>query len=167
MVNRGSIFGSFKPFLFWRSARRPVTLTATVRRRRSAVPAAARGSVDRLFSSTIGFCPHLKGLRYRSGSENGDLFLLFWVLICQFYWRASLEVSYFMYCDFNGLEIWKYFLHFRSAIVRWIMKRLSPKHLATNSNLFVIQWRWSVQSNADTMTPWQTITVVRIFLQHV
>ncbi|KAI6181481.1 hypothetical protein M3Y98_00834000 [Aphelenchoides besseyi] len=47
----------------------------------------------------------------------------------------------------------------RSAIVRWIMKRMSPQHTATNSNLYVIQWRWGVQKDAETMTPWQTIVV--------
>ncbi|KAL3074291.1 hypothetical protein niasHS_015121 [Heterodera schachtii] len=47
----------------------------------------------------------------------------------------------------------------RSAILRWVMKRLSPQHTATNSNLFVIQWRWSVHKQSDTMAPWQTIMV--------
>uniref|UniRef100_A0A915DEQ9 Anosmin-1 n=1 Tax=Ditylenchus dipsaci TaxID=166011 RepID=A0A915DEQ9_9BILA len=47
----------------------------------------------------------------------------------------------------------------RSAIVRWIMKRMSPQHTSTNSNLFVIQWRWSIHKHEDTMTPWQTIMV--------
>uniref|UniRef100_A0A183BJU0 Fibronectin type-III domain-containing protein n=1 Tax=Globodera pallida TaxID=36090 RepID=A0A183BJU0_GLOPA len=47
----------------------------------------------------------------------------------------------------------------RSAILRWVMKRLSPQHTATNSNLFVIQWRWSVHKLSETMAPWQTIMV--------
>ncbi|KAI1721610.1 WAP-type (Whey acidic protein) 'four-disulfide core' domain-containing protein [Ditylenchus destructor] len=47
----------------------------------------------------------------------------------------------------------------RSAIVRWIMKRMSAQHVSTNSNLFVIQWRWSIHKNEETMTPWQTIMV--------
>ncbi|KAH7727638.1 CRE-KAL-1 protein [Aphelenchoides avenae] len=47
----------------------------------------------------------------------------------------------------------------RSAVVRWIMKRMLPQHMATNSNLYVLQWRWSVQKDEATMTPWQTIMV--------
>ncbi|KAI6224552.1 CBR-KAL-1 protein [Aphelenchoides fujianensis] len=47
----------------------------------------------------------------------------------------------------------------RSAVIRWILKRMSPQHTATNSNLYVIQWRWGVQKDAETMTPWQTIVV--------
>lgn len=36
---------------------------------------------------------------------------------------------------------------------------MAPSHTATNSNLYVIQWRWGVQKDPDTMTPWQTIVV--------
>lgn len=32
-------------------------------------------------------------------------------------------------------------------------------HTATNANLFVIQWRWSVHKQPETMTPWQTVMV--------
>lgn len=40
------------------------------------------------------------------------------------------------------------------------MKRMSPQHISTNSNLFVIQWRWSMHKKEETMSPWQTIMVV-------
>lgn len=41
---------------------------------------------------------------------------------------------------------------------------MSPMHIGTNSNLFVVQWRWSVHQHYDTMTPWQTIAVVVFFI---
>uniref|UniRef100_A0A914P9X3 Fibronectin type-III domain-containing protein n=1 Tax=Panagrolaimus davidi TaxID=227884 RepID=A0A914P9X3_9BILA len=47
----------------------------------------------------------------------------------------------------------------RSAVVRWIMKRLSKAHMSTNANLYVIQWRWGVRKEPESMTPWQTIMV--------
>uniref|UniRef100_A0A914XSC0 Fibronectin type-III domain-containing protein n=1 Tax=Panagrolaimus superbus TaxID=310955 RepID=A0A914XSC0_9BILA len=47
----------------------------------------------------------------------------------------------------------------RSAVVRWIMKRLSKAHMATYANLYVIQWRWGVRKDSESMTPWQTIMV--------
>ncbi|CAD5207013.1 unnamed protein product [Bursaphelenchus okinawaensis] len=47
----------------------------------------------------------------------------------------------------------------RSAIVRWIMKKMSPQHTQTVSNMFVIQWRWGVSKDPAEMTPWQTIIV--------
>uniref|UniRef100_A0A7E4VDE7 WAP domain-containing protein n=1 Tax=Panagrellus redivivus TaxID=6233 RepID=A0A7E4VDE7_PANRE len=47
----------------------------------------------------------------------------------------------------------------RSAVVRWVMKRLSRAHMATNANLYVLQWRWGVRKEMEGMTPWQTITV--------
>uniref|UniRef100_A0A914CR93 WAP domain-containing protein n=1 Tax=Acrobeloides nanus TaxID=290746 RepID=A0A914CR93_9BILA len=47
----------------------------------------------------------------------------------------------------------------RSAIIRWIMKRMSREHVNTNSNLFVLQWRWGVHKEESSMTPWQTIMV--------
>jgi hypothetical protein len=40
------------------------------------------------------------------------------------------------------------------------MKKMAPAHTATNSNLYVIQWRWGIQKDPETMTPWQTIVVV-------
>lgn len=48
----------------------------------------------------------------------------------------------------------------RSAVVRWVLKKLSKAHMASNANLYVIQWRWGVRREADSMTPWQTIMVV-------
>ncbi|KAE9550867.1 hypothetical protein FO519_005912 [Halicephalobus sp. NKZ332] len=47
----------------------------------------------------------------------------------------------------------------RSAVVRWVMKRLSKSHMATNSNLYIIQWRWGTRREEASMTPWQTIIV--------
>ncbi|CAD5210643.1 unnamed protein product [Bursaphelenchus xylophilus] len=47
----------------------------------------------------------------------------------------------------------------RSAVVRWIMKKMSPQHTQTISNIFVIQWRWGVSKDPAEMTPWQTIIV--------
>ncbi|KAF7632369.1 hypothetical protein Mgra_00008218 [Meloidogyne graminicola] len=47
----------------------------------------------------------------------------------------------------------------RSAILRWVMKRMTLQHTTTYANLFVIQWRWSVRKDSETMTPWQTIMV--------
>uniref|UniRef100_A0AC34Q1H3 Anosmin-1 n=1 Tax=Panagrolaimus sp. JU765 TaxID=591449 RepID=A0AC34Q1H3_9BILA len=47
----------------------------------------------------------------------------------------------------------------RSAVVRWVMKRLSKAHMSTNSNLYVIQWRWGTRREEETMTPWQTVMV--------
>lgn len=48
----------------------------------------------------------------------------------------------------------------RSAVIRWVMKKMAPAHTATNSNLYVIQWRWGIQKDPESMTPWQTIVVV-------
>ena len=48
----------------------------------------------------------------------------------------------------------------RSAVVRWVMKRLSKFHMSTNSNLYIIQWRWGTRREEESMTPWQTIMVV-------
>uniref|UniRef100_A0A915MPU2 Fibronectin type-III domain-containing protein n=1 Tax=Meloidogyne javanica TaxID=6303 RepID=A0A915MPU2_MELJA len=47
----------------------------------------------------------------------------------------------------------------RSAILRWVMKRMTPQHTSTYANLFVIQWRWSLNKDPETMTPWQTVMV--------
>uniref|UniRef100_A0A0K0DVG6 Anosmin-1 n=1 Tax=Strongyloides stercoralis TaxID=6248 RepID=A0A0K0DVG6_STRER len=47
----------------------------------------------------------------------------------------------------------------RSAIIRWVMKKLTPKHVNSNANIYVIQWRWGIQEDIDKMVPWQTITM--------
>uniref|UniRef100_A0A0N4Z2A4 Fibronectin type-III domain-containing protein n=1 Tax=Parastrongyloides trichosuri TaxID=131310 RepID=A0A0N4Z2A4_PARTI len=47
----------------------------------------------------------------------------------------------------------------RSAVVRWVMKKLIPSHVNTNANMYVIQWRWGIQDDIEKMTGWQTITM--------
>lgn len=49
---------------------------------------------------------------------------------------------------------------FRSIIIRWVMQKLNREQNAANSNLYVVQWRWGLQSEGESMTEWQTVTVV-------
>ncbi|VDL80894.1 unnamed protein product [Nippostrongylus brasiliensis] len=47
----------------------------------------------------------------------------------------------------------------RSIIIRWVMQKLSREQNAANSNLYVVQWRWGLQQDGESMTEWQTVTV--------
>ncbi|VDP15406.1 unnamed protein product [Heligmosomoides polygyrus] len=47
----------------------------------------------------------------------------------------------------------------RSIIIRWVMQKLNREQNAANSNLYVVQWRWGLQSEGESMTEWQTVTV--------
>uniref|UniRef100_A0A0N5BWK3 Anosmin-1 n=1 Tax=Strongyloides papillosus TaxID=174720 RepID=A0A0N5BWK3_STREA len=47
----------------------------------------------------------------------------------------------------------------RSAVIRWVMKKLTPAHVNSNANIYVIQWRWGIQNDIEKMIPWQTITM--------
>uniref|UniRef100_A0A0N5AJ39 Fibronectin type-III domain-containing protein n=1 Tax=Syphacia muris TaxID=451379 RepID=A0A0N5AJ39_9BILA len=47
----------------------------------------------------------------------------------------------------------------RSAVIRWVMQKMSRNQLLINANLYVIQWRWSVHKDESKMTEWQTIMV--------
>ncbi|KAL6732094.1 hypothetical protein Aduo_002892 [Ancylostoma duodenale] len=47
----------------------------------------------------------------------------------------------------------------RSIIIRWVMQKLTREQNAANSNLYVVQWRWGLHPDGDSMTEWQTVTV--------
>uniref|UniRef100_A0AC35UBP2 WAPL domain-containing protein n=1 Tax=Rhabditophanes sp. KR3021 TaxID=114890 RepID=A0AC35UBP2_9BILA len=47
----------------------------------------------------------------------------------------------------------------RSAVVRWVMKGLTRNHTNTNSNIYVIQWKWGLEDKESKMTQWQTVTM--------
>ncbi|VDO25083.1 unnamed protein product [Haemonchus placei] len=47
----------------------------------------------------------------------------------------------------------------RSIIIRWVMQKLTREQNAANSNLYVVQWRWGLQPEGESMTEWQTVTV--------
>ncbi|CAJ0595827.1 unnamed protein product [Cylicocyclus nassatus] len=47
----------------------------------------------------------------------------------------------------------------RSIIIRWVMQKLTREQNAANSNLHVVQWRWGLHPEGESMTEWQTVTV--------
>ncbi|CAJ0595604.1 unnamed protein product [Cylicocyclus nassatus] len=47
----------------------------------------------------------------------------------------------------------------RSIIIRWVMQKLTREQNAANSNLYVVQWRWGLHPEGESMTEWQTVTV--------
>ncbi|CAD6197583.1 unnamed protein product [Caenorhabditis auriculariae] len=47
----------------------------------------------------------------------------------------------------------------RSIIIRWATGRLSKDQANSNSNLFLVQWRWGLHTDDSAMTDWQTVTV--------
>ncbi|KAK6725478.1 hypothetical protein RB195_004046 [Necator americanus] len=47
----------------------------------------------------------------------------------------------------------------RSIIIRWVMQKLTREQNTANSNLYVVQWRWGLHSEGESMTEWQTVTV--------
>lgn len=62
--------------------------------------------------------------------------------------------------DFWSYVRWCHRSIYRSIIIRWVMQKLTREQNAANSNLYVVQWRWGLHPDGESMTEWQTVTVV-------